>query len=69
MSYSYNQISQLLNDAFKEGGWGIGNTYRGVFPSYRIDYIFYSPDLEAHSYKRSNEEISDHYPISAQISW
>lgn len=69
ISYSYNQISQLLNDAFKEGGWGIGNTYRGIFPSYRIDYIFYSPDLEAHSYKKADEEISDHYPISAEISW
>ncbi|MFN2430757.1 MAG: endonuclease/exonuclease/phosphatase family protein [Cryomorphaceae bacterium] len=69
ISYSYNQISQLLNDSFKDGGWGIGNTYRGIFPSYRIDYIFYSPDLTAHSYAKAEEEISDHYPITAHIGW
>lgn len=67
VSYSYNKISQGLTDAFRESGWGIGNTYIGSFPSFRIDYIFHDPAMTSHSYETHPEEVSDHHAISCEI--
>ena len=62
-SYTYHQISRYLSDAFVESGWGFSNTYKGSFPSFRIDYILYNQPLKSINYKRSKFDISDHYPI------
>jgi len=68
VSYSYATISEGLIDSFREaGGLGIGSTYLGAFPSFRIDYIFHSTDLESAEYKRYEEAISDHNAISTKI--
>lgn len=63
-SYVYETISDGLNDAFLSAGQGYGTTYAGSFPFLRIDYILYSPELEAYRYSRYKAEYSDHYPIS-----
>jgi endonuclease/exonuclease/phosphatase family metal-dependent hydrolase len=67
VSYTYRQFSTRLRDSFSAGGWGIGNTYRGTFPSFRIDYIFYDPLLGASQYTRYDESVSDHHPISVVL--
>ncbi|HRZ76681.1 MAG TPA: endonuclease/exonuclease/phosphatase family protein, partial [Bacteroidales bacterium] len=36
-SYVYRLLSRELTDAFRQSGSGIGKTYAGLLPSYRID--------------------------------
>ena len=62
-SYAYHQISKYLSDAFVESGTGFSHTYKGSFPSFRIDFILYSEPLESVSYKRLKFDASDHFPI------
>jgi len=69
VSFTYGKASGILEDAFQNGGWGIGNTYRGTFPSFRIDYIFHSKDLKSDAYFKLQEEVSDHHAIGTTISW
>jgi endonuclease/exonuclease/phosphatase family metal-dependent hydrolase len=64
-SYAYETISEDLNDCFLEKGAGIGRTYAGKWPQFRIDFIFHSPTLKCLKFKKGNETITDHYPITA----
>lgn len=66
-SYAYQTIRGNLADAFVNAGSGLGRTYIGKFPSYRIDYIFYSDELNCIKYKTHPEKLSDHHPISARF--
>lgn len=68
-SYIYQQITRHLQDPYVEQGRGIGTTYHGPYPAYRIDYIFHSSQLQTMSYKRVKTNISDHYPIVAQFNF
>lgn len=71
-SYSYQQLSRKLNDAFIEKGLGFGRTYAGKWPKFRIDYILHDRRLHCSNYKRSDETFTDHYPITAyfdNIDW
>ena len=65
VSYTYHTIRHRLKDAFVEAGSGMGITYKGQFPSFRIDYIFYDPSFHIRNYQRRGEPVSDHYPITA----
>lgn len=67
LSYTYNTIRDELTDSFLEKGHGLGNTYIGEFPSFRIDYIFHSPDFITVSYIRDSVNLSDHYPITCRL--
>ena len=68
ISYAYNTIINAgLEDAFWESGFLISNTYVGKFPSFRIDYILHSKELESFNYNRIKEEYSDHYPITCEF--
>lgn len=66
-SFTYRIIGDKLTDAFVESGKGISNTYRGKLPSYRIDYIMYSPEFQSFNYKRYRVNYSDHYPITTDL--
>jgi endonuclease/exonuclease/phosphatase family metal-dependent hydrolase len=66
-SYTYGQFQDILCDAQKESGGGMGNTYIGVFPSFRIDYIFHSPELHSYGFVTHDERFSDHRAISTVI--
>lgn len=68
VSYTYQQLRGDMRDAFRNSGIGIGNTYRGNFPSYRIDYIFYSKELVSGKYHSDRVKLSDHYPIECSIA-
>lgn len=63
ISYTYHRISENLSDAFSKSSWGIGRTYNGKFPSFRIDYILHSPELETTHFSRRKIRLSDHFPI------
>ncbi len=67
-SYTYHTISKGLKDAFVEKGNGFGKTYRGIFPSFRIDYMFHSPQLKCLEYSRPAIDYSDHYPIVSRFT-
>ncbi|MCD6202618.1 MAG: endonuclease/exonuclease/phosphatase family protein [Bacteroidales bacterium] len=64
VSYTYHVLSAGLKDAFVESGKGLGKTYHGIFPSYRIDYILHDPRWKAVQYKTYHNRLSDHYPVS-----
>ncbi|HOY31619.1 MAG TPA: endonuclease/exonuclease/phosphatase family protein [Bacteroidales bacterium] len=66
-SYAYHQVSALLNDAFKEAGFGLGTTYYKIYPSFRIDYIFLSNHFHAFNFKNAKTDNSDHYPVTCLI--
>lgn len=68
MSYTYNEINEVLTDSFVESGKGVSTTYRGKLPPFRIDYVFHSEDFVASGYKRHLVEYSDHYPVSAILT-
>lgn len=68
VSYTYRKMKGDLKDAFIVAGKGIPSTYRGFFPSFRIDYIFYDARLNAYSYKVGDITYSDHYPISVELA-
>ncbi|RUA26444.1 MAG: hypothetical protein DSY76_05970 [Bacteroidetes bacterium] len=68
-SYAYGQLSSDLDDAFVETGSGFGQTYIGPYPSFRIDYILHSPELNNQKFDTWKIKFSDHYPISAVFSW
>lgn len=63
VSYTYRTIRDGLLDAFTESGWGLGRTYNGEFPSFRIDYILHGESLDALFFTREKVKLSDHYPI------
>jgi endonuclease/exonuclease/phosphatase family metal-dependent hydrolase len=62
-SYTYHQMKGKLQDAFEASGRGFSNTYKGAFPSFRIDFILYSSELRTSNYERLDIDVSDHYPI------
>ncbi len=66
-SYTYHQLSANLTDAFKESGSGIGMTYAGALPSFRIDYILHDESFESFNFQTMKRAYSDHYPISTNI--
>lgn len=67
VSYSYQQLLGKFNDAFVESGRGLGRTYIGKLPSYRIDNIFYSDVFESYNFKADDFRISDHLPVSCML--
>ncbi|MCX6272360.1 MAG: endonuclease/exonuclease/phosphatase family protein [Bacteroidetes bacterium] len=67
LSFTYHQISGDLSDAFRQCGLGLGSTYAGIFPSFRIDYILFDPCFKAVKYNNYRKNYSDHYPISATL--
>ncbi|MCJ7449912.1 MAG: endonuclease/exonuclease/phosphatase family protein [Bacteroidales bacterium] len=65
VSYSYRKIRKGLNDSFVNSGYGAGFTYKGNYPSNRIDYILYDNALESSYFEILKVKFSDHYPVVA----
>lgn len=65
VSYAYRTLIQGLHDAFNEAGWGVGRTYNGKFPSFRIDFILIGGTFEAVQFTRNKVRLSDHFPVTA----
>lgn len=67
VSYSYQKLREGLKDAFVSSGKGIGQTYIGKLPSFRIDNIFHSDNFESFDFKTFNIRMSDHLPVSCKL--
>ena len=68
-SYSYFNVKGNLNDAFLEKGKGLGGTYHSALPLIRIDYIFYSKNINVLGWEKFSEKFSDHLPIMCNFSY
>ena len=68
-SYTYNTIRGDLNDTYMESGSGLGRTYIGEFPSFRIDYIFTDTLFKSANYVTHPVKLSDHHPVSVELDW
>lgn len=67
-SFAYTRLRKAgLKDAFVQAGKGMGRTYRGKFPSYRIDYILISKEIKVKSFETRSEALSDHNPVFAWL--
>jgi len=66
-SFSYQKTKGKLKDAFVGSGKGIGRTYIGKLPSFRIDYIFHSRDFESLNFQTLGFRLSDHLPVSCEL--
>jgi len=63
--YAYEELSDIMDNAFQKSSKGIGATYNGKLPLLRIDNQFYSKGLTSIKYKLHKEmTYSDHFPIS-----
>ena len=68
MSYVYGELIDGHLDAFEQCGGGYGYTFRPMHRTLRIDYVLYSPELEAEEYDVDVEnELSDHLPVTARL--
>lgn len=67
-SYTYFTIKGDLQDAFLQKGSGIGRTFGGLAPTLRIDYIFSDKSFTVNSFRKINSDLSDHYPVIANLS-
>lgn len=68
VSYAYQTIAKGLTDTFIEASWGLGHTYTGILPLFRIDHVLVSKDFNVQSHKIIHEKISDHYPVVTEVS-
>lgn len=67
VSFTYHTVRGDLIDSFTESGKGTANTYNGKLPSFRIDYILYSPKFTSYNFEVSTLDHSDHYPIRCDL--
>ncbi|HYQ57600.1 MAG TPA: endonuclease/exonuclease/phosphatase family protein [Draconibacterium sp.] len=66
-SFSYRTLSSGLTDAFVNSGHGIGRTYIGKLPSFRIDYIMHGDGFESYDFVTLEYQNSDHFPIRCNL--
>lgn len=67
VSFTYRTVKGDLEDSFTRSGKGTANTYNGKLPSFRIDYILYSPKFTSYNFEVATLEHSDHFPISCDL--
>ena len=67
VSYAYQKLRRNLTDAFVGSGKGIGRTYNGKLPSFRIDNIFHSKKFESYNFQTYDFQMSDHLPVSCEL--
>lgn len=67
VSYAYQKLRGDLKDAFVCSGKGVGRTYIGKLPSFRIDNIFHGNRFESYNFQTYDFRMSDHLPISCEL--
>ena len=67
VSFAYQKLRGELTDAFVNSGKGVGRTYIGRLPSFRIDNIFHSNAFESYNFQTYDFRMSDHLPISCEL--
>lgn len=73
----YHQLGTELNDAYRNASWGIGATFpagasEGFMSTYprlfRIDYVWYSEEVQANSAVVGANLGSDHLPLVVELT-
>lgn len=65
-SYTYHQLSQVLDNAFEQGGKGFGFTFNSWLFFLRIDNQFFSNQIQIKDCQTIRSiQYSDHFPIKA----
>lgn len=66
-SYVYQSLRKKTNDVFLEQGGGIRGTYKSAKSLLRIDVILTSKDIKSKQFYSPQLDLSDHYPLIADI--
>ncbi len=66
-SYTYRQIKGDMQDAWLNKNFGMGRTFRLIFPTLRIDYIFYNDFFTCSQTSRILSGGSDHHGLVTDI--
>ncbi len=66
-SYTYATIKHNMTDVYTATNFGIGRTFSAIAPTLRIDYMLASKQFEVLQAKKENKNLSDHYPIVADL--
>lgn len=69
VSYAYETIGEGMKNAFVEKGSGISPTFSAISPTLRIDNIFVDPGFSITQFTRIKKDLSDHYPIVADVKY
>jgi endonuclease/exonuclease/phosphatase family metal-dependent hydrolase len=69
VSYTYRIISESLNDAYRESGFGFAKTYAGNIPALKIDFILTDKKIKSANTAILNATFSDHYPTISYLSF
>lgn len=67
LSFSYHTLASGLTDAFVNSGQGIGRTYIGKLPSFRIDFILHGDSFDSFNFETLEFRMSDHLPVSCSL--
>ncbi|MDB5287257.1 MAG: hypothetical protein JWR05_2206 [Mucilaginibacter sp.] len=67
LSFTVNELTYGLKNAFIERGTGFVTTYYNKFPKLQIDYILTSPEFDVLNYQALDKKISDHKPIISDV--
>jgi len=69
-SYTYTTIRNDMGDAFSTRGLGLGRTYNQIFPTLRIDHVFYDESLLTPvAFKTIKNKFSDHNPVIVNFEY
>lgn len=68
-SYNYYLMKGNLQDAFLEGGFGIGASFYNIVPTLRIDVCFVDKSMQVLQSKVIKKKASDHYPVVTDMKW
>ena len=68
-SYIFNELSDDLNDGFKEKGNGFGITFNYNFIPLRIDFILFDKVFKINHFETHNINLSDHEPIYSEFTY
>jgi endonuclease/exonuclease/phosphatase family metal-dependent hydrolase len=66
-SYAYRTVKGALKDSFIQSGSGLGRTYVGAMPSFRIDYILHDAAFTSFNYYARAFDFSDHKMVTCSI--
>lgn len=69
VSYAYEVIGKNMQNAFVKRGYGLSRTFNGITPTLRIDNIFADSNFTFLQYKRIKKDLSDHFPIIADVKF
>ncbi|WP_299253844.1 endonuclease/exonuclease/phosphatase family protein [uncultured Cytophaga sp.] len=65
-SYTYEKLSDVLNNGFEKKGNGFGFTFNGKIPFLRIDHQFSDPNIIVTRFEtKTSVSFTDHFPIIA----